>query len=101
MFEVLSKHSILSKSMGPQSNGDCFWEAFEAGVRRTGKVGGLLNHLFTGRTEGLAGTISAAALPSYLSGILIGHEIREAAANGDSLSGITIVGNSALCERYR
>merc|ERR1712232_800245 len=69
VFDVLSKHSILGKLMEPSLEED--WQAFDAGLRRSGTPGGLLAHLFTCRTEGLAATFPPSALSSYLSGILI------------------------------
>merc|ERR1740129_1914956 len=84
-----------------EGDDDCCWDAFQAGLRRSGREGGLLHHLFTCRTEGLAGAFGPRSLPSYLSGVLIGHEIREIMASGASMSDLTIVGSSALTERYR
>jgi 2-dehydro-3-deoxygalactonokinase len=52
--------------------------AFEDGVRRSADAGGLLHHLFGVRTRGLLGELAEATSASYLSGILIGHEIRSA-----------------------
>jgi len=52
--------------------------AFDAGVTRSGEPGGLLHHVFGVRALGLAGKLDDAASASYLSGILIGHEVRAA-----------------------
>jgi 2-dehydro-3-deoxyphosphogalactonate aldolase len=100
IFDVLSKHSILGKLMDSSARED-HWDAFEAGLQRSGKDGGFLHHVFSCRTEGLIGKFTAAALPSYLSGLLIGQEIREVMASGSCMSGLTIVGSGALSERYR
>jgi 2-dehydro-3-deoxygalactonokinase len=51
-------------------------QAFAQGVTRSGEPGGLLHHLFGVRTRGLMGELAPAASASYLSGILIGHELR-------------------------
>lgn len=50
--------------------------AFDEGLRRSGDAGGLLHRLFGVRTAGLLGRLSDTQSPSYLSGLLIGHEIR-------------------------
>jgi 2-dehydro-3-deoxygalactonokinase len=50
--------------------------AFAEGVERSGAAGGLLHHLFGVRTRGLMGELDGAASTSYLSGILVGHELR-------------------------
>jgi len=73
VYAVLKQHSILGRMMqdGPPDAG-----AFADGVRRSGEAGGLLHHLFGARTRGLMGELGAAALASYLSGIVIGHELR-------------------------
>merc|ERR1712196_306583 len=88
------------KLMDSSDKGDC-WDAFEAGLQRSGKDDGFLHNLFTCRTEGLVGKFTATALSSYLSGLLIGHEVREVLASRSSMSGLTIVGSGDLSERYR
>jgi 2-dehydro-3-deoxygalactonokinase len=73
MYAVLKQHSILGRMIeegGPDSS------AFAEGVKRSGEGGGLLHHLFGVRTRGLMGELGPAASASYLSGILIGHELR-------------------------
>jgi 2-dehydro-3-deoxygalactonokinase len=52
--------------------------AFVDGVRRAADAGGLLHHLFGVRSRGLFGELPDTASASYLSGLLIGHEIRAA-----------------------
>lgn len=99
VFELLQQHSILGKLMEPAEED---WVAFETGLTRSALPGGVLGHIFACRTEGLAGAFAPASLPSFLSGILIGHELRESGKAGWSWSGgVTIVGNDSLCERYR
>jgi 2-dehydro-3-deoxygalactonokinase len=73
MYAVLKQHSILGRMM---EEGDANPRAFSEGVLRSGEPGGLLHHLFGVRTRGLMGELSPAASASYLSGILIGHELR-------------------------
>lgn len=77
VYAVLKEHSILGRMMeaGPADPA-----AFAEGVERSGHGGGLLHHLFGVRTRGLMGELGAAAAASYLSGILIGHELRSVEA---------------------
>jgi 2-dehydro-3-deoxygalactonokinase len=73
VYAVLKQHSILGRTMedgAPQP------DAFRDGVRRSGAEGGLLHHLFGVRTRALMGELPPTASPSYLSGLLIGHELR-------------------------
>jgi 2-dehydro-3-deoxygalactonokinase len=92
VFAVLKQHSILGRMM---EEGKPDAEAFAQGVRRSGDPGGLLHHLFGVRTRGLMGEIGPAASPSYLSGILIGHEIRVARR------GFSLIGEPVLAALYR
>lgn len=73
MYALLKQHSILGRMM---EEGEIDFHAFAQGVARSGEPGGLLHHLFGVRTRGLMGELGAAASASYLSGILIGHELR-------------------------
>jgi 2-dehydro-3-deoxygalactonokinase len=74
-FAVFKAHSILGRMM---KDGASDVAAFEDGVRRSADGGGLLHHLFAVRTRGLFGELTEAIAASYLSGMLIGHEIRSA-----------------------
>lgn len=73
LYAVLKQHSILGRMM---EQGEPDSSAFAEGVKRSGEGGGLLHHLFGVRTRGLMGELGPAATASYLSGILIGHELR-------------------------
>jgi 2-dehydro-3-deoxygalactonokinase len=73
VYAVLKNHSILGRTMEHASLDEA---ALVQGVNRAGEPGGLLHHLFGVRTRGLMGELSPAASGSYLSGILIGHELR-------------------------
>jgi 2-dehydro-3-deoxygalactonokinase len=73
LYAVLKQHSILGRMM---EEGEHDAGAFADGVKRSGEPGGLLHHLFGVRTRGLMGELRPAASASYLSGILIGHELR-------------------------
>lgn len=76
---VLLGHSILGRMAAP--GGDP--AAFARGVARGGEPGGLPHHLFGTRALGLHGELAEAGTADYLSGLLIGHEIRSAWTPGD------------------
>lgn len=76
-FALLTRDSLIA---GNADGGfpDPASPAFARGLELSGKDGGLLHHLFLGRTEMLADRVAPADLPALISGLLIGHEIREA-----------------------
>ena len=76
-FALLTRDSLIAGNAGGGSP-DHDSPAFARGLELSGKGGGLLHHLFLGRTEMLADRVAPADLPALISGILIGHEIREA-----------------------
>lgn len=84
VYALLKQHSILGRMM-EQGKPDA--GAFAEGVRRSGEAGGLLHHLFGVRTRGLMGELGTAASSSYLSGIVIGHELRSQDAKPFNLLG--------------
>ena len=96
MYALLRGHSILGKLMNADED-SLHEDAFALGVTRSGEPGGLSHHLFGTRTLGLFEYLPAAALPSYLSGILIGHEIRDRRPIGDM---VHLVGHPGLSKRY-
>ncbi len=93
-FAALRSHTILGRLMQADAPPDA--EAFERGVLRSADPGGLLHHLFGVRTLGLFAQLPEAAAASYLSGLLIGHEVRAAAPGPHVL----LIGAGALCELY-
>ena len=93
-FAVFKDHSILGRMMkGVMADR----EAFAGGVRRSADAGGLLHHLFGVRSRGLFGELPESASASYLSGLLIGHEIR-AARSGTGT--VHLLCTPALAEIY-
>lgn len=100
-YAVMRRHSILGKLMGKDdSRFDAY--AFDAGLRRSGDAGGLLHHLFGVRTLGLFDRFSEAALPSYLSGLLIGHEVRASGlfSRTPRPAQVHLIGNDRLIDAY-
>ena len=101
LYAVLRQHSILGRLMPVEdSRFDAF--AFDAGLRRSEHDGGLLHHLFGVRTAGLFQQIAETALPSYLSGLLIGHELRASGAFSQKPrpAQVHLVGNDRLLASY-
>lgn len=101
LYAVLRRHSILGRLMpADDSRFDAY--AFDLGLKRSAQPGGLLHHLFGVRTTGLFKELADAALPSYLSGLLIGHELRESGvfAHRPRPAQVHLVGNDRLLAAY-
>ena len=107
VFAALREHTILGRTMATPDRPDT--EAFLHGVsiaREKGQAG-VLATVFSARTLGLTGQLSREQQPDYLSGLLIGHELAGLEAvlkqQQNSLAGesLRLIGNEALCERYR
>jgi 2-dehydro-3-deoxygalactonokinase len=99
LYAVLKQHSLLGALMEHEAGtADEDTPAFELGVRTSAEAGGLLSHLFSVRTRGLFGELSAAQLPSYLSGLLIGHELHGLLGGAQH---VHLIGSETLVRRYR
>ncbi len=72
-------------------------EGFRRGVARSGDAGHLLHHLFGVRTLGLFGELTEAASAGFLSGLLIGHEVRAAMPPAGT---VRLAGDAALIGLY-
>lgn len=101
VFEVMCRHSILGALMGDPAPGHDGGAAFRRGIDRSADAGGLLNHLFSARAEALFGEIGAEDIRDYLSGVLIGHEIREMPPLLGGSGDILVIADGPLPERYR
>lgn len=98
MFALLRQHSILARTL-PAMDADAPWhpEAFAAGLTAAAE-GSVLHHAFGVRTQALFEQRAPEAMPDYLSGLLIGEELRaQAFTPGES---VWVVGAPALQQRY-
>ena len=107
LYGLLRGHSILGRLMAADAAPDegAFARGLEA-MQDTGlDTGGLLHRLFSVRTLGLLERMDPAALPSYLSGLLIAAEIDEAAGCvagrlGHRPDRVRVIGADDLAARY-
>ena len=102
LFAVLREHSILGRMIGDGSDA----AAFERGVATSLCEDAALTHdLFSARTLPLTGALASAGVADYLSGLLLGAEIAAArrwmARRSLGDAGVTLIGDAALCGRYR
>ena len=96
-YALLRQHSILARTL-PADESPPDASAFEQGVAYALRGEGLLHTAFSARTLALFKRMAAEALPSYLSGLVIGEELRcQTLQPGDS---VVIVGADALVARY-
>jgi 2-dehydro-3-deoxygalactonokinase len=99
VYAALTGHTILGRLMQLPAEHDA--AAFARGVRYgLDAPEALLSRMFSARTLGLFNQLGEAALPSYLSGLLIGSEIGGALKLTPHVGTITILGNAALTLRY-
>jgi 2-dehydro-3-deoxygalactonokinase len=97
VFALMSQHSILGKTLDLQGAFD--EAAFLQGIDQSQQAGSVLHHLFAVRTLGLFERLSPTQLPSYLSGLLIGEELRAQAVSNDA-GPLILIGSVALTLRY-
>ena len=95
-YALLSRHSILARTLDADAPLD--EAAFLKGVAQAGNGRGLLHNAFGARTLALFQRMPAGALSSYLSGLLIGEELRTQAL--DARSHVVLIGAPALTQRY-
>ena len=99
LYAVLARHSILGR-LAPPGAGDVEpGAAFARGVRHArDAAGGLASVIFSARSSVLAGDLRAEDSLEYLSGMLIGDEVRAGLSTGDRPR--MLIGEPALCARY-
>ncbi len=95
-YSLLSQHSILARTL--QADAALDEAAFRRGVACTGNGEGLLHNAFGARTLGLFRRMPPTALASYLSGVLIGEEMRAQPLQG--IREVVLIGAPALTARY-
>ncbi|MCF3932912.1 2-dehydro-3-deoxygalactonokinase [Acuticoccus sp. M5D2P5] len=97
LFGALKDHTILSKMMGKGRDEAAFAKGLDAadGLDRPGD---LLTRFFSIRAEGLMGRLGEDEAGDFLSGLLIGAEVKSACAG---VATAIIVGATDLGARYR
>lgn len=101
LFSILNNHSILGRVQA-EVDEECA-QAFDLGLdtARTAGRAGIASTLFSARSRVLAEEIEAVGVPDYLSGLLIGDELRSALAGRESVPPLRLIGDHGLCARYR
>ena len=103
MYDALIGHTILGRlpAGAPPEDPDA---AFARGVHRGLGAGGFTHDVFGARTLALMGELPSGDVPEWLSGFVIGREIRNARTwaqhAGDDASRVLVVGSHALATRY-
>jgi 2-dehydro-3-deoxygalactonokinase len=104
LFALLAQHSILGRPAREAGSAAASDSAFERGVSAVRANGaGATPLLFSARTLVLTGQLAAADSLEYLSGLLVGEEIRCALMAWPDAGAAPhiLVGDAMLCERYR
>jgi 2-dehydro-3-deoxygalactonokinase len=96
-YALLRQHSILARTL-PADDGAFHGDAFDAGVAHALRGPGLLQSAFSVRTLALLDRLALAQQPSYLSGIVIGEELRSRGSG--ALDRVVLVGSPGLTRRY-
>jgi 2-dehydro-3-deoxygalactonokinase len=95
-YALLRQHSILARTL-PAEDAELIDAAFDAGVAHALRGPGLLQSAFSVRTLSLFERLPLADRPSYLSGLVIGEELRARDPNGGE---VIVIGAEALTRRY-
>lgn len=100
VFALLLNNSFIARGAAQPPVDDP--EAYRWGLEEAKNSGAMLSLLFSARTGGLAGKLSAEQLRSYVHGMVIGQEFRQAREDGWYSEGgeAIIIGNDGLNDLY-
>ncbi len=99
LYALLREHSILARTL-PEDDGELDADAFRRGLAHARESASLLHAAFSVRTLSLFDRLPAAARPSYLSGLVIGEELR-AQTLAPRAQPVVVIGSPALAARYQ
>jgi len=101
LFALLQQHSILAVN-APGAEADRVASPGGPPAPRDSGAAGALSRLFSARALMLDKVLAPTGVPHYLSGLLIGEELRSALATGRFChkTPIQLIGDAALCARY-
>jgi len=97
LYALLRRQSILARTL-PDADGGFDADAFDRGLDRAFGGEGLLQTAFSVRTLALFERLPPSAGPSYLSGLVIGEELRARPLAG--VEEVVVIGAEPLAERF-
>ncbi|MQM38551.1 putative 2-dehydro-3-deoxygalactonokinase DgoK1 [wastewater metagenome] len=97
LFEAVTRHTLIGVPAADTDTPD--GTAFRQGLAESGRPGGLGHQLFTARSRWLYGELAATGIRDYVSGLLIGNEIR-GMRGLYAPEGVVLVADGALRPRY-
>ena len=100
LYALLRQHSILARTL-PATDGELDADAFRRGLLHAFESASLLHSAFSARTLALFERLPPAAMPSYLSGLVIGEELRAQGHDEGGADPVLLIGAPALTARYR
>ena len=101
LFAVLEQHSVLLSQLDATDHNHCP-DHFALGIERTENGSNLIQLLFETRSRQLSGQLSASAARAFLSGLIIGSDIRGIMQCANTQhSKITFIGKPELCNHYQ
>ena len=99
LYALLRRHSILGRDEAEEADPASRDAAFDRGVREAAAHGAFAR-LFTTRALSLTGRLPAGTAAEYLSGLLIGEELRLGLSDVADGVRIALTGDASLCRRY-
>jgi 2-dehydro-3-deoxygalactonokinase len=100
LYAVLLEHSILGRMADRTAAGEELSNAFDRGVAHGLADCSLPHDLFAARTLALTGEIKGQEVAPWLSGLLIGCEIRDGRRMFPGTESVRLIGEDELCRRY-
>lgn len=101
LFAVLEQHSVLLSQLDATDHNHCP-DHFALGIERIESGSNLIQLLFETRSRQLSGQLSASAARAFLSGLIIGSDIRGIMQCANTQhSKITFIGKPELCNHYQ
>jgi 2-dehydro-3-deoxygalactonokinase len=99
MFNLLRQSGTLAQLMTGEGDDEA---AFAQGVQAKSAGSELLNRLFSARSLALFNRLAGDKIASYVSGMLVGTEMRDALAAWPDLgrTGVTCIGSASMLARY-